>query len=428
MKKKSNILIGAGFFVASVALAVLLLLLGTLLPQGPIEEHIAESAQLISQDNDCWPRIFDGTKASTLDNFTDAIMMMEASLTNSSDVRSIFTNPYYLTGVDTVSALVEYSEGNPPELMSYARYWLGFRWLLRLELVFFSYAQIRRFMAALFFSLLTLNVFSVSSNTSPKFGVMLAFSMILMRMNIICFSMQFICCFTIAFIAMLFVPALYRHIEYDWLFFFGLGIATMYFDFYSVPLLTAGLPMLYLYLISEKRGERLTGKRLFRNFAVWFLGYVLMWLAKLALTTAFTPYNTIDSGLSSMSSWVGITDGIGTRLGDFKAAAVSLGYTVFSDAEGAVVIALLLAVFAAVIIALFGKKLLTLKALKEHLPLLVFILVPAAWFIIAPKPMIKHSWFQYRTLAMIYWTLGSWLCLACRDIPEDSRLRRFWRV
>ena len=44
---------------------------------------------------------------------------------------------------------------------------------------------------------------------------------------------------------MLLIPWLHRHGKWEGLFFMEVGMLTMYFDFYTVPLVTLGFPLLY---------------------------------------------------------------------------------------------------------------------------------------------------------------------------------------
>ena len=81
---------------------------------------------------------------------------------------------------------------------------------------------------------------------------------------------------------------------------------TMYFDFYTSPTVVFGYPLVFMLIMDIKNGEKIKCCRIIRNAVVWLIGYVMMWLAKLTLTTIFTGYNGLQNGLKAFSQRVGI--------------------------------------------------------------------------------------------------------------------------
>lgn len=396
-------------FLGSVALGVALLLLCACLPQGPIDAHVKDAAIALGNEGD-YLRVFDTADSAQLDNYTDAIIMDVSRGTNLSPVSSILTNPVHREAEDPVEALAIYAaeEADAPASFYYPRYWMGFRVLTRAALVFFNYLQLRRYLGFLLLALALLTTLSVAKHADRRAAFFFGLSFLLVRPQVICQSLQFSCCFFLAMLGMLLVPWIRRHRRFEGLFFLELGILTMYFDFYTVPILTFGYPMVYLCLLDARDGAGVSGKRILRGLGLWLAGYLLMWLAKLALTTVFTRENAFESGFSTLLMWAG---GAETARPSPWRAFQAVRHTVTADTAGAVVWA------AAVLCALLFVALRTAKgktrprAFREQGGLLLVALLPFVWFAVAARPTAVHAWFQYRSVAMSYWALGAWLSL-----------------
>ena len=71
-----------------------------------------------------------------------------------------------------------------------------------------------------------------------------------------------------------------------------LGMTTMFFDFYTAPLITLGLPLLGWLICDNYSAHPAPVKKQalwsLKALAVWFGSYVSMWLTKLVLTEVFT--------------------------------------------------------------------------------------------------------------------------------------------
>ena len=94
-------------FLGTVAVALLLLLLGACLPQSRIDNNVMQSASIMLSQG-CYPNISDGSQTSQLDNFTDALMLMESKATTIRNPETILTNPLYTDGANPVVDLYRY--------------------------------------------------------------------------------------------------------------------------------------------------------------------------------------------------------------------------------------------------------------------------------------------------------------------------------
>ena len=420
---KKTILQHSCVFLLSVLLAVSLLLLGACLPQAPIDRHVYASAEVMAREGD-YPVMADKSFASILDYVTDALILMESKSTSIADPETIFTNPQFQYPQEedsTVLDLYQYSmDPDPQPTKYYVQYWMGFRPVMRLLLCFFDYYQILRYTAVAFFVLLAAVMCSVANRAGTRTAFLFALSMIFVRPHVVAVSLQFSCCFFIAFLAMLAVPWIHRHAKWESLFFLELGILTQYFDFYTTPILTFALPMTYLYILKNRDQQTVSLKNLGTNGLSWVAGYVLMWLAKLVLTTVFTPVNALAQGFASFSGRIGIEKVSGMEsmynpIAALRAVFVSL----YSDPAGKLVLFAAVAVTFALLLIRFLRDKHQLREILNHWQLLLIAALPVIWFIGAAQPTANHHWFQYRGIAASFWAGFVYLQYLLQRTPDQ---------
>ena len=392
-------------FLATVILAVLLLLLGACLPQEPIDANVLKSAEKMVQQGD-YPVMADHSFASILDYFTDSLILAESKATTISQWETIFTNPLYQHGDRTlVEHLYNYAQNSDLEPTKfYTQYWMGFRPIMRLMLSFLDYYQILRYVALGFFVLFTAAICSVSKHTNAKTAFLFALSIIFVRPHVIAVSLQFSFVFLIAFGAMLLVPWIHKHPKWESLFFLELGIVTMYFDFYTVPFVTFGLPMIYLYLLREQDGHHIGVKQVLKSTMLWGIGYVGMWIAKLLLTSLLTPASGLGTGFTAFAERIGITKmaGFESYYNPMK-SLYTVALSLFSDEQGKLMLALAIVVTFACLFIRFLRVKPGIRQFFRHIELVIIAMIPVIWFMVAAQPTANHHWFQYRSIAVSFW-------------------------
>ena len=392
-------------FLLSVVLAVAFLLLGACLPQAPIDANAYASAESMIQEP-TYPTMADHSFASMLDYITDALILEESKATTIQDWKTIFTNPLYEYGKETAAEnLYEYSLDPSPEPTGYyVQYWMGFRPIVRFLLEFLDYYQILRYTAVAFFALWAAALCSVASRAGTKTAFLFALSIILVRPHVISVSLQFSCCFFIAFAAMLAVPWLHQNKKWESLFFLELGILTQYFDFYTTPVLTFALPMTYLIILRLRDGRSAGFRQILKSIVSWIAGYGLMWLAKLVLTTLFTDVNAIGRGFSSFSGRMGIEKTSGMEaLYNPIAALRGVFVSLYSDREGKLILFAAVALTFLVLLVRLLRDRHQPRELLRNWEFLFLASLPVIWFAAAAQPTANHHWFQYRGIAASFW-------------------------
>lgn len=408
-------------FLLSVLLAVGFLLLGACIPQAPIDSNVRSSAEAMIRE-DVYPQMADHSFASTLDYITDALILAESQVTTISAPETIFTNPLFDYGEESAAQnLLLYNlDQNPQPTRFYVQYWMGFRSVIRLLLSFLDYYQILRYTALLFFVLMAAVICSVASHAGTKAAFFFALSLILVRPHVIAVSLQFSCCFFIAFLAMLAVPGLKNRENLYSLFFLEFGILTQYFDFYTTPVLTFVLPMTYLWLLKNRDGNPLRLKQIGASILSWCAGYGLMWLAKLVLTSLFTEVDALGQGFASFSGRIGIEKVSGMEDYYSPIASVrSVFVSLYSDREGKLILLAACAAAFVLLVYRFLREKHRIRELGQHWQLLLLAALPVVWFIAAAQPTANHHWFQYRGIAGSFWAGFLYLQLLLQRHPDS---------
>lgn len=390
-------------FIGSVLAAIILLVLCACFPSQMVNQRVRQSAIILAEQGD-YPAVSDRSDASVLDNFTDATMLMECMSTNISDISTILTNPKFRYADTSVQSLLQYTENQTEDPTSYyARYWMGFRVVLRPALTFLSYHEILLYNAIILFSLFALVIVSITKRVGSCAAITFAISIVLVRPHIICNSLQFSNCFLIAFVAMLLVPKIVENREKWFLFFWELGIVTMYFDFYTTPLITFAFPAIYLWLLTRRDKVRLTNRDILLAVGVWLAGYFLMWITKLILTDIFTSASGIKTGLSAMGNWTvrPVQGNFITPIHTFYRIAAAI----VADSEGACIWGIAILTILFITIKTKKDRSIYSKNIIANKDLLLFIGFICLWFLITYKPTAVHYYFQYRSIAICYWSV-----------------------
>lgn len=401
-------------FVATVILALGFLFVSLFLPQGAIEYHVRNSIDIIEEEGN-YNVIGDYEKSSKLDGHTDALILTASLMTNSEQQESILINPMCGSSDDGAGSLEDFLEQDSVDYSkytwNYVRYWMGFRAPLRLLLTKLDYGQIRTYLGYGLFALMALVACSLARYTDLRTMFVFMMSIVLVKPQVICNSLQFSCCFLLALSSMLLVPYISKNKKWEILFFMELGMLTMYFDFYTSPTVVFGYPLVFMLIMDIKKGEKIKCCRIIRNAVVWLIGYVMMWIAKLTLTTIFTDYNGLQNGLKAFSQRVGINKLEG--LEEYYSPTLALKNVfevILPNREDKILFCILLALGIIVMIVMIQKKCVSLYELKKYLPLLILAVIPIIWFVVAAEPTAIHAWFQYRNIALTYWALGAFLC------------------
>ena len=407
----SNICLYILVFCATVFMAFAMLILAAYLPQDPIDENVRTSAYILKNEGN-YLTSADGSDGTIFDNFTEAFIMMTSKATSKESLSYTLRNPIYQyeDSIEGVGHLWDYvNDPNPVPAWYYARYWMGFRIIIRPLLTVMHYGQIRQCIAFAFFLLFAVLIADIARRLDIKTAAAFAVSIIFVKPNVICNSMQFSSCFFIAFLAMLLVPCLTHKKQFDGLFFMEVGMLTMYFDFYTTPALTFGMPMVYLYLLRAKENSANSAGSVMKNAGIWMAGYGLMWIAKLLLAQLLTTEETLKNGARSLfhNTARKVDDYWGMLLDVYN----KIKLTVIADEAWCNVFSVGILVLIILILWRIWKRTASFRIVWERVPLLLIAIMPLLWFVIAARPLVNHYYFQYRSIAVFFWAVGAYCCI-----------------
>ncbi len=381
-------------------IAIALFLLSALIPQSAIQRNAKASVQqLLSQGQ--WEIVINKEDPTyTMDIYTDSQILMQSYNLNMEEPSSIFKNPKHVSEKQNWNMAVAFDEvvnENAENELSYSRYWMGFRFIIRPLLVFADYHTIRKTVAVVFWLLLFVTSALIGRRHGIKGVLCFGLPMALMNPAIVSHSLQFSCTFILAFIFLIIELITDSKKINVPLCFCLYGALTQLFDFYSTPLITYGLPLILLLTYDEFANKRWSTA--LKALAAWAYGYLSMWLIKMLCTTLFTDINGFAEAFGSFAGRVGITVTEGQEDKYDSLEALRLVYrNFFTGSVWDIVFVLLVVAFALVIVV----SCLTCSR-KEFLSRCVFIfigLLPLGWFAVSAQPTVIHYWFQYRTVAV----------------------------
>ena len=407
--------------------------LAGLLPQKQILQNYGQSMKIIQEEGKYHYLLWNqssGQNSYRLDNYTDGLILQHSVYMNTREhIDSVLTNPAARPEGDMdFQKLQELADSNAEPNMHYVRYWQGFRMIYRLLLSFISYGNIRQLLSYALLLLFT-GCIVVLFKTTNSVGIVLAFAVSFALVNpiLIGSSMQFFVCFGIAFLSMMFAARYTEKDEKLAMLFFIIGMATQFFDFYTVPIITFVYPAIQAVLGRRYGPRKVDLKKMWallgRCFLLWFAAYAGMWLCKLALTTLLTDINGFENGWVSFARRIGIN----------KVESLSVYY----DAPAALArcmqqlfnsrVAKLLSLIAAGLVAgmlVWKRKNIVRENAGWAAVLGALAVLPVIWILVTAQPSSIHFWFQYRGLGAFLFGAGCSVLSLCvpKNMTIESRV------
>ena len=337
----------------------------------------------------------------TLDNFTDAIIVNQALMLRSAGLQGIMLLPRYqlsndnqstnlkaltelpLDGEECLPRITEQRDSNGGHAVFYGRYWHGSTFVTRLLLAVMTFISIRLLLYVVSSMLLVWCCAALWKRVGRTVALVVPFSLLMVNVYVMQFSMQFAPVLLIALAAMLWMV---YHREMTarqcGLLFFVVGSLTSFFDLITIPSLTVGLPLVVWVAIQCKQDWR-KGLWMVVSLALWWLaGYVLTWLAKWGLASLLTDKNIFVDAYGEASRW---NNGSGSYI--FKAMGACLARLRWIYIIGPVAMLLVLAI-------VHPRK----GAWPMVVQYAVVLLVPFVYYCMMARPAWYHSWFNYRAL------------------------------
>lgn len=303
---------GCILFLSIVLLGWIANVLAFLLPQNLIHANIAKSADVLQQESVFFPIIGERYRNSIADNNTDAWMLLMADYDGEEGLLKKSVGGFFHVYEDsTVSGLLGYdsfvtSHNNDAKISgtySYARYWNGWVFPLRVLLLFFSYEDIRYLSMAAISFLMFYFIYLLLEKNKKGYAVAAATTILMMTPITAMVSFEYAFIMYITLISNIF---LVKHLDgllqkdLILLFFLGMGMIVSYVDFLTYPIVTLGFCLVTYLMMAGKRIES-AGREIVQVVTAsvaWGIGYVGMWVTKWIISTWILKWNVVAEGIS----------------------------------------------------------------------------------------------------------------------------------
>lgn len=391
--------------IASAIILGTILMIGVYcLPVQNMRENARKSSAIYEVEGEYYswaPNI----KSSQLDNFTDALMINNATfLGTGSVIHDAMMNPFVT--YDEVSTQTQYMMKSVSEdmfgggVVNYARYWHGYLIWLKPLLMIFTISDIR--MISMCFQLVLLLAIILELYQLGGYRKVVPFTLAILSINPIstAICMQHACIYCIMLIAVYIMLRfrVYRSKDY-WKLFLWIGIATAFFDFLTYPIVGLGITLALL-LILQNESFRCQMIKIMKSSFFWGIGYGGMWVGKWVAASILTGYNVVADGISAVKY---------RSAGSVEWTDINCWNVIWRNCKQLcnkpVCIISAIIVITIIVLILTGKF--QFKLDKMHLMAMFIIsLYPFVWYCIARNHSVIHSWMTYRDLSIVIFAIS----------------------
>ena len=387
--------------------ATILMLLINLLPEKAMKQHITESVKVMEQVQD-YHEVIPGMISSRLDNFTDSIMLVSSAHKAETGLIDRTMNGYRVLyeGKTPSETLAAYGTGEEGYSVSpYSRYWHGYQIILKPLLLFFNYQEIRYLNMCLQFLLI---IGIVIEMVKKKMGIYI-FSYMVMLFSLMPFSiglsLQFSSVFYITNIAVYVLLKWFEIIKEKknfFLFFLIVGMLTSFMDLLTYPLVTLGIPLVFYFLLMEKKTLLYNVIKTVKYSIIWAIGYIGMWSGKWIIGSILLRKNIITDAIDALLN----------RTSSETADASFTHWSVIEKNTGAMfstpVKLLFLGTLLILLVVLICKTIRDRKNYFANWHYLLIACMPIAWYMVAANHSYMHFWFTYRELSILIFAVLIW--------------------
>ena len=342
----------------------------------PVRDSIRETSLLQLESEGVFPEVtslqgeygdFHSEKPTTLELATDALILKMAL--------------YEGDGEGIEQAFRCYSTQFETE---YSRYWHGYVVILRALFMLFDYHEIRILNGVCQLVLFMWTAYLISMKKGVKYAFAFATSYFLLMPLALIYCLQYSWIYYVAFLAVLLYIKYGDFWEKDNRYiylFLMVGVAAIYFDLWTYPLLTWGLVAVWMVILQEEKDTLTHIKKVVFSAIAWIAGYAVMWIGKWIVGSLVLRENLFKRAIEEIFVWTG--DSILTVQDRFN--AISLNINTYSYKLYMIV---LLMWFAYGIARVYRRG--TVKNTKVWSLLLIAVSSPAWYFALADHVTMHH--------------------------------------
>ncbi|MBQ7494059.1 MAG: hypothetical protein IJT47_06505 [Selenomonadaceae bacterium] len=411
LKKFLRIIIGVAL---SVLIGAALMIFIYALPNERAVENIREALPLYEREG-TYPSWALG-EHSKLDNFTDAIMLLEVIHPTTDLIDAAMLNPRFgLTQEEKpVDALIKILRGDSEGLSEiiYPRYWHGYLVILKPLLLLMKANHARIFLAYGVFVLFVAALLLCQKILGTAHALALAAAVMILNLVSLSMSFQFAPIYFITLTAIIFMLKKNRRLfdddSYNY-FFAAVGILIAFFDFLTYPIFSVGMLLSFWYVLNRREllAEKISVvlKMMSGLLISWGVGYVGMWSGKWIVSQILTGYETFANAIHQVAVYSRVENDLAnvgwqiTSLGAIQRNIAVLGH-------GPIRIFLFAAIIFLLYVLIVRRRNLSRRKI---LPYLFPAALPFVWYALASGHSHIHAFFTYRGLAATVFALA---CMA----------------
>ena len=406
--------------VIGVALSVLLgtaaMIFVYALPNDRVVKNVQDGLRIYEREGN-YPSWGSG-EHSKLDNFTDAIMLLNATHPVTDVVRSAMLNPRYRPQLlpteneKPVDTLIRVMHGDTTGLteVDYPRYWHGYLVILKPLLTVAKVNHVRMLMSYADFILFVAALLMFQKVLGTRIAV--AFAAVVMTINLVSVSMsfQYSSIYVVTLFALIVMLKKNRRLfDDDWYpyFFAAVGILVAFTDLLTYPIVSVGLPLTTWYLLNRRALLEKTSAHVLKSrvglLTAWGVGYFGMWSGKWLVAQILTGRDVLSDALGQVMSYLQISDAL-TAAGWQITTADALQRIVAVGGHGPIRIFLFAAIILLTVSLIRRRREISLSP-RKILPYLLPAMLPFIWVALASGHSHNHAFFVYRGLAVAVFSL-----------------------
>lgn len=390
-------------------MGTMLLLLVFCLPSKPIEDNVFKSGYIF-EENGQYPAA-NLKYESTMDYFTDAIILLESSNDSSESIvnramkvyRSVIDDSM---PVETVVANSKKSSDVSRQELEYSRYWHGFLVYTRPLLEFFNYRSIRIIGYAAQLILLFAIGYKLVRIRRPLLAFAFLCSYASLSIKALGYCLQYWPSSFIALFASILVIYMNEHSKLSprntVLVFTVVGAAINYFDFLTFPIVSLGIPLCLLVALRFHSDSYCGLACCLASIFSWAYGYGLMWILKWLLGTLLTGNNLFQKALAAAEYRSGLASGSSYSF----ASTISVNFDKYINNPTVTIATAVLVVTSIIFCAVWsiGIDIDRKKLFRASAFVVIMLLVPA-WYRAFLQHSYVHSFIVNRDFVIVTFSL-----------------------
>ena len=407
MKKFLKIIAGVAL---SIFIGAALMILTYSLPTEQVVQNVREGLPLYEREG-TYPSWALG-EHSKLDNFTDAIILLEVTHPIKNTVDSAMLNPRFGLRQDEepVDALIKVLRGDTTGLheIIYPRYWHGYLVVFKPLLMIMKVNHLRMLLAYVDFILFVAALMMFQKVLGRVYAFAFAAAVMVLNLVSVSMSFQFSSIYIVTLTAIIFMLKKNNRLFGDDLynyFFAAIGIIVAFTDFLTYPIFSVGLPLTVFYLLNRrellKKNLAHVLKLMTGLLISWGVGYVGMWSGKWLISQILTGHETFTDAIHQIFVYSQINNAL-TQAGwqISSLGAVQRNIAVFG--HGPIRIFIFVAIIFLLYFLIRYRNVLTRRKI---LPYLFPAALPFVWYAVASGHSHIHAFFTYRGLAATVFAL-----------------------